>query len=382
MTNVKSDIAPVFTQKNFAAVTASTISSALVQWFQKAQRTLNFRQTRDPYCITVSEFMLQQTTVAAVQPYYERFMERFPTVQDLAAASEDDVLQYWAGLGYYRRARQLRSAAIEVVERWGGQFPQSVKDLQSLPGFGRYTAGAVHSFAYDLPAPILEANTVRVFARLAGEKGLIGHGPYMQTLWAISTSLVTAADSPRLFNLGAMELGALICKPMPKCDVCPVQGWCVAYKRGEAQHIPQSRPRPEKKRVTVVCAAIANNSGEYLVRRIPAGEWHSGLWEFPTRRLDSNDLNADKIKELFMPAAAAKIGEFALFGTLKYTVTHHEVTCHIFHCHADIEAGDVGIDGDETVLIPLDKIEKLAMGSAQRKLLNLLVRRATEGTTI
>lgn len=368
-------------QMAFAASTASAIDSALVPWFQKSQRQLNFRQTHDPYSIAVSEFMLQQTTVAAVEPYYDRFMERFPSVHDLATATEDEVLQFWAGLGYYRRARQLRSAAIDVIERWGGEFPRSVKELQSLPGFGRYTAGAVCSFAFDLPAPVLEANTVRVFARLAGHNGVIGHAPYMHALWAVSTSLVNEAESPRLFNLAAMELGALVCKPKPRCEICPVQAWCIAYKRGDEQFIPQSRPRPEKKHVSMVCAAISNRSGHYLVRRIPKGEWHSGLWEFPTRQLTGEHVNPGAMKALFLPTTASEVRDFAPMGTLKYTVTHHQITCHIFHCHADIEAGDVGIDGDESVLIPLDKIEKLAMGSAQRKLLKLLVSRAAEGTT-
>ncbi len=366
-------------QVEFSAGTASAIAQALAQWFLNEQRNLNFRQTRDPYAIMVSEFMLQQTTVAAVEPYYERFLQRFPSVHELAASSEDEVMQYWAGLGYYRRARQLRSAAIEVVNKWNGNFPRTVQELQSLPGFGRYTAGAVLSLAFDEPAAILEANTIRVFARLAGRHGVVGDTEYMKSLWSLSESLVKAAESPRMANLSAMELGALICKPRPRCGECPVNQWCIAYREGIAEVIPQPRPRREKKQVTVACAAIRDQKGQYLVRRIPEGEWHGGLWEFPAVRTESQSPGISEVQKLLTPQLSPYVQNIEPFTCLKYTVTHHDVTCHVFHCHGNIDARDFAVDGEELRLFPLGKISELAMGSAQKKLLKLLLVKAAEG---
>lgn len=345
---------------------SAAISAALAEWFAHHQRPLAFRQTRDPYAIMVSEFMLQQTTVATVQPYYARFMAKYPTVADLAAASEEDVMHMWAGLGYYRRARQLRAAAQAVCTQYGGVMPQTVSELISLPGFGRYTAGAVVSSAFDLPAPILEANTVRVFSRLSGTMGTVGETGFMNTLWSVAEQLVSVANSPRTFTLAAMELGALICKPKPRCEICPVQSHCAAYRMGVQEQTPLARPRREKIALQQVCV-ILEDAGRYLLRRIPAGQWHAGMWEFPAEQVKIGQDPEQAAQEL-----AARLSDSPVplqhFSIVKYVVTHHSITCNVFHCNGGVATHVLKDVGTETALLPLDEISKLPLGSAQKKI--------------
>ena len=204
----------------------------LAEWYEHGHRDLPWRQTRDPYRILVAELMLVQTTVAAVIPYYERFLARFPTAEALAAADEADVLKAWEGLGYYRRARQLREAARAIVRDHGGSVPADVEALRALPGVGRYIAGAVLSLAFDRPAPIVEANTQRVLARWLAWPEDLQTPASRARLWQAAERLVPPDGAGR-FNQAFMELGATVCTPRaPLCLVCPVAAECRARARG------------------------------------------------------------------------------------------------------------------------------------------------------
>lgn len=356
---------------------ARQINANLAAWFQEFKRPLKFRETTDPYKIMVSEFMLQQTTVATVEPYYARFMHRFPSVESLAAATEDEVMNLWAGLGYYRRSRQLHASARMVVELHKGIFPSTVSELQKLPGFGRYTAGAVVSQAFDLPGAIVEANTVRVFARLAGVQGMTGDPQFMKALWKVSEELVCHADSPRIFNQAAMELGAIICRPQPLCDMCPVQQHCVACRCGVANTIVQPRPRPETVAVNVLCAAIRDEAGRYFIKRIPKGQWHAGMWEFPTQRSASEYAGPDAAAEFFKLLVGFAPQNVTLLTTLHYQVTRHKVICHVFHCQIKKWKSNNLHAESNVQFLNLKEISALPMGSAQKKLLLLLTERNT-----
>jgi A/G-specific adenine glycosylase len=284
----------------------------------KHARLLPWRETRDPYRIWISEIMLQQTTVVAVVPYFERFLKRFPTLADLAAADEHDVLRLWEGLGYYSRARNLHRAAKRVVAELGGHFPSDVAELTKLPGIGRYTAGAIASFAFDRRAPIVEANTLRLYCRLLGFRGDPRSAAGQRLLWSFAehilppcspvaprqdsrTSLsrppihgpskvagVAAflsrsdrATSPGQFNQALMELGATVCSPTePDCPNCPIQRCCAAFAEGSQHKIPLPKRRPEITDVTEVAAVVWRN-GRCLLRRRPPGERWAGLWDFP-----------------------------------------------------------------------------------------------------
>jgi A/G-specific adenine glycosylase len=224
---------------------ARALSGALVRWVRRDHRDLPWRLGRDPYAIWVSEIMLQQTRVEVVVPYYERFLERFPDVEALAAAPLDDVLRAWAGLGYYRRARQLHAAAAIVARDHHGRLPADEAALRALPGIGRYTAGAIRSIAFGEPAPIVDGNVARVLSRLFALPGGPGDSVWERRLWTLAGQLVPATD-PSAFNQGLMELGATVCTPRsPRCAACPLARHCRALAEGRPEAYPPPRPRPK-----------------------------------------------------------------------------------------------------------------------------------------
>jgi A/G-specific adenine glycosylase len=251
----------------------------LRRWHKEHGRDLPWRGA-GAYRVWISEIMLQQTTVAAVIPYYERFLAAFPTVQDLADADEQQVLRLWEGLGYYSRARNLHRAARVVVDGHGGELPDEVETLQSLPGIGRYTAGAIASFGYDRRAPIVEANTLRLYTRLLDFDGDPRSAAGQQLLWRFAEAVVPATH-PGEFNQALTDHGALVCVPdEPRCEACPVMTLCGARQAGRERELPQLARRPELTDV-VECAVVVEHRGRYLLRRCQPGERWAGLWDFP-----------------------------------------------------------------------------------------------------
>ena len=231
--------------------------------------------------------MLQQTTVAAVKPYFERFLNRFPNVAALAAANEEDVLRLWEGLGYYSRARNLRKAAQAIVAN-GGEFSSSIESLLQLPGIGRYTAGAIVSFAFDRPAPIVEANTLRLYCRLLGFRGDPRSTNGQRLLWSFAEKLVPT-KSPGEFNQALMDLGATICTPTePRCDECPVASHCHALAEQAQSEIPTPKRRPKITETHEAYVAI-ESAGRFLIYRRPEGQRWAGLWDFPRFELPACD---------------------------------------------------------------------------------------------
>ncbi|MGH7725346.1 MAG: A/G-specific adenine glycosylase [Candidatus Eiseniibacteriota bacterium] len=266
------------------ATLSASLARSIVRWFHAQRRDLPWRRTKDPYAIWVSEVMLQQTRVDVVVPFYERFLSRYPTVQSLARAPMDDVLAQWAGLGYYRRARQLKAAAESVVREHAGRIPEDEASLRSLPGVGRYTAGALRSIAFGKPAPIVDGNVARVLSRLFAIPG----GPSSRErsaweagLWELATALVPASD-PSAFNQGLMELGATVCLPRsPRCEVCPVARACKARSLGTQEEFPEARHEAPVTKVEL-WAFVLEHRGRYLLRERKDGEHNAGFWEFPT----------------------------------------------------------------------------------------------------
>ena len=259
---------------------ATAFQAALLDWYRRNARRLPWRLTSDPYKIWVSEIMLQQTQAAAVIPYYERWLKRFPAVEPLAKAPLSEVLKLWAGLGYYRRARMLHKAAGIVFKNYAGQIPKSAGELLKLPGIGRYTAGAVASIAFGERAPVLDGNVIRILTRLEAVGSDIGEGKTIQKLWKLAGSLVPA-EEPGDFNQAMMELGATVCLPEnPKCDACPVSDFC----RARALRRPGDFPVKGKKETTEAlrtAALIYRKSGKVMIRRQPEEARWGGLWMFP-----------------------------------------------------------------------------------------------------
>ena len=265
--------------KQQPAVDARAIRRALLAWYRKNKRDLPWRRTRDPYRIWISEVMLQQTRVAAVIPYYERFLQRFPDVAALAAAPEQDLLAAWAGLGYYSRARNLQKAAKQILELDG--FPSDYLTIRSLAGVGDYTASAISSIAFDVRRPVLDGNAARVLSRLTAESGDIGSAVVRKRLWSVADSLIDP-KSPGEFNQGLMELGATTCLPRePACAACPLRNHCAALQAGRQREIPlkAGKPRPlvvEKKLVVI------ERAGRILMWQRPAESRRmAGFWELP-----------------------------------------------------------------------------------------------------
>lgn len=275
----------------------------LVQrWFAKHRRDLPWRRTQDPYAVWVSEVMLQQTQVQTVLEYWPRFLQRFPTVQDLAVAPVDDVLRIWEGLGYYRRARQLHAAAQEVVARHRGQFPTTFADVLALPGVGRYTAGAVLSISQQQSWPILEGNTLRLYSRLLGLRTDPTTTANQKILWQFAEQLVPRCRAGE-FNQGLMEIGGQVCKvKQPLCDTCPLSSHCAAYQHGWQHQIPAAKTRKTKWETRTEFLVMIKHRGRWLGRTIPVGQRWAGLWDFV--RYDVGWLEAEKKSEPSWPQTA------------------------------------------------------------------------------
>jgi A/G-specific adenine glycosylase len=240
---------------------AEPIVTRIEHWFERSQRLLPWRATYDPYLVWVSEVMLQQTRMEVVLRYFDRFLGPFPTIAALAAAGEEEVLTAWSGLGYYRRARMLRQGAIDVVQRFHGALPATVEELLTIPGIGRYTAGAISSIAFGRRAPIVDGNVARILARVTGRDGL-------PAAWKKAGELVARASDPRAFNQGLMELGALVCKPQnPECARCPISRHCVAFREDRIDSLPAPKPRSAAKVLTIPLYVIVDGRGRVLMRR-------------------------------------------------------------------------------------------------------------------
>ncbi|HSN19911.1 MAG TPA: A/G-specific adenine glycosylase [Usitatibacter sp.] len=264
-----------------------SFATRLVQWQRRHGRhDLPWQRTRDPYRIWLSEVMLQQTQVATVLPYYERFLARFPTVADLARAPEDEVMALWSGLGYYARARNLHRAAREVCERFGGEFPRTFDALATLPGVGRSTAGAIAAFASGERRAILDGNARRVIARHAGIGGDPASAPVLAALWAQAQARLPDRHIER-YTQGLMDLGAGPCAPRrPQCLLCPVNDDCAARIAGRTGEIPGSRRRAPARRRRVAMLVVLSAGEVLLEKRPPSGIW-GGMWSLPEADSDA-----------------------------------------------------------------------------------------------
>lgn len=270
---------PVMAARAIDVQAVRRLRTPLLRWYSTARRDLPWRHTTDPYAIWVSEVMLQQTTVAAVIPYWERFLERFPDTASLAAGREEDVLALWSGLGYYRRAQALRRGAIAVMEHHGGRVPEEADALLGLPGIGRYTAGAIASLAFGRETPVVDGNVKRVFSRLFAMRGG-KNAASERTHWSIAETLVRGA-TPGDLNQAVMELGATVCTPRaPRCDACPVSTCCLALALGRPTAFPP-RKKPGPVRVIPVAIAWIEKRGRVLLERRHADGPLRGAWDLP-----------------------------------------------------------------------------------------------------
>jgi len=337
----------------------------LLSWFAQNKRDLPWRRTRDPYRIWLSEIMLQQTRVAAVIPYYQRFLDSFPNMRSLARAQTERVLLNWAGLGYYSRAKNLQRAAKAIVADHGGDFPRDYKTALALPGVGQYTAAAVLSIAYEAPHAVVDGNVARVLARVGALRGdLRLPGPW-QELTATAQDLL-ARNASGDWNQAMMELGATICTPKsPQCGECPVKSWCRAHKLGIAEELPSARKKPATVAVTLAAAVLLDPRGRtLLVRQVDKdGALFSRMWQFPAIELIGADAGTALAGYMHEKFGVMVKGNLAPLAAARHAVTFRNIRLEPYLIHV---AQLPRVKGARTVM--LGQIRRLPISNATRKI--------------
>ena len=345
----------------------SAFARSLIRWqVRHGRHDLPWQSTRDPYRVWLSEVMLQQTQVATVIPYYERFLARFPDVKSLAGAPLDEVLALWSGLGYYSRARNLHAAAQVVVESYGTRFPRTREALAALPGVGRSTAAAIAVFAFGKREAILDGNVKRVLARQFAVRGYPGEKRIENRLWKLAESQLPARNIER-YTQALMDLGAGVCtRKQPACASCPLRMSCEAHARGKAEAYPEPRPRrvvPRKKTSMLLLLC----EGEVLLeKRPPAGVW-GGLWCLPEMPVGADP------REYCGRRFGARLAHAERLPVLRHGFTHFSLQVTPVVCRLHGAATSASEPGQ--VWLPLEEAAKAAIPALVRKLLLALKRR-------
>jgi len=339
----------------------------IVAWQrQHGRHDLPWQNTRDPYRIWLSEIMLQQTQVATVIPYYDRFLQRFPDVAALAAAAQEDVMPYWAGLGYYARARNLHRCAQEIARDWGGRFPPTAQTIATLPGIGRSTAAAIAAFAYGERSPILDGNVKRVFTRHFGIAGDPSKRDVETRLWALADAQVEAAPDLDMaaYTQGLMDLGATLCtRGKPACDKCPVAQTCVARREGRQAELPTPKVRraiPERE----TCMLVLQHQGAFLLQQRPEPGIWGGLWSLPEFDVAGDPDTASRALGL-EPEQRFELAAFA------HTFTHYRL--HIRPWLVPVRAASLREATLPERWVHADKLASMALPAPVKKLLQGLV---------
>ena len=308
-----------------------SFATDLLAWYEQHARQLPWRGHPDPYAVWVSEIMLQQTRVETVIPYFERWMKRFPSIADLASASQQEVLSMWEGLGYYSRARNLHRAAQIVRSEHAGELPQDPKALRNLPGIGRYTAAAIASIAFGLDEPAMDGNIRRVLARYFDAQSPARSKEGEGLLWQLAAENLPAGRAGD-YNQALMDLGATICTPQaPDCPNCPVADGCAAYTLGVQEERPVRLPKGAIPHHTVAAAVIHQN-GHVLVAQRPQGGLLGGMWEFPGGKLKAGEDLAGCLRREIREELGVEIRVGDPFGVYRHAYTHFRVTLHAFQC--------------------------------------------------
>ncbi|MGE0640698.1 MAG: A/G-specific adenine glycosylase [Thermoanaerobaculia bacterium] len=336
----------------------------LLAWYERNRRDLPWRRRRDPYAVWISEIMLQQTRVEAARGYFERFLERFPSVERLAAATTDEVLAAWSGLGYYRRARQLHAAAQEVVAR--GAFPERAAELEELAGIGPYTAAAIASIAFGEAVPVLDGNVARVLARVVAEERRVGEAAVRRRLLAAAAGLLVPGR-PGDSNQAMMELGATVCLPLrPRCPDCPLATVCAAFGAGRPEHYPVRAARRPPTAVRQLAALVVDGERLLLVRRGEDEGQLAGLWELPLVEAASAAAGRRGLAERY--GGEWTLGPVA--GRVRHAITSRALTIEVRRAERQTAPGEVreGLAGADGGWFPLAEARRLALTGVARKI--------------
>ena len=350
--------------------TIKSIQASLLKWYRQEKRDLPWRDTQDPYRILVSEFMLQQTQVKTVIPYYQRWIKSFPTATALARAREASVLKHWEGLGYYSRARNLHRSAKMIVKEFQNHVPDTWDEILKLPGVGRYTAGAVLSIAFNQNVPVLDGNVKRVLSRLFCIRENGANSTSEKRLWQVAEKLVPSG-APGDFNQALMELGATVCLPQkPLCLLCPLNAICLAKRDGVQEKFPPAKIKAATKKIEVSAAVIQRNGKTYIQQR-PQKGLMGGLWEFPGGKLNKGESPEDCLEREIREELGVQITIKQKILTIKHSYTQFRVTLHVFTCY--LKPGRIRATScDQWKWVSLKDINQYPFPAANVKILKYL----------
>ncbi len=342
----------------------------LLSWFQKHQRDLPWRIRRTPYSTWISEMMLQQTQVQQVEPYFRRFINRFPSIKSLAKASSQDVLKAWEGMGYYRRAGNLHQAAKLMVSRFKGKIPADFQELLTLPGIGRSTAGAILSLAYGQPFPVLDGNIRRVLIRFFYITKDLQKTDTINQLWNISQHIIPQRNAG-LFNEALMELGALLCRPKdPDCTLCPLKKGCRGFHSGRQASLPVKKPRKRIPHFDVT-AAVIQNQKKILITQRPEKGLLGGLWEFPGGKKELQESLKHCLKREIKEELNIEIKVGERFIQVRHAYTHFRITLHCFFCRK-LKGRITPIGVKDYRWVYLDELDRFPFPRADQKVIEYL----------
>ncbi|WP_377891545.1 A/G-specific adenine glycosylase [Alkalihalobacillus sp. R86527] len=335
----------------------------LINWFKDEQRILPWRENKDPYRVWVSEIMLQQTRVDTVIPYFNNFVEKYPTIDALADAPQEEVLKAWEGLGYYSRARNLQSAVKDVAENYGGVVPDQPREIAKLKGVGPYTAGAILSIAYGVPEPAVDGNVMRVLSRVLGIWEDIAK-PSTRKIFEELIREIISTNDPSSFNQGLMELGAIICTPKsPSCLLCPVQSHCRAFQEGSQEELPIKSKKKAPRPVPIAVAVLQDEQGRYLIRKRPEEGLLAGLWEFVNLELTDGGLKEHQLTEYVSREYGVKASIKDEISTFTHVFSHIKWYLTVYKGTVD------GMKETETVrFVKESELEQFAFPVAHQKI--------------
>lgn len=348
-------------------MTPDTFTNALLDWFETNRRDLPWRRTYDPYHVWVSEIMAQQTQMDRVVPYFERWVERFPDVHALSLAREDEVLKLWEGLGYYSRARNLLRAAREIVESHDARFPDDPAAIRALPGIGEYTAGAIASIAFNRPVPCIDANVMRVFARLEN-LGFEAGSRELREKAAQCVLRFMPKDRPREFNQALMELGALVCSRKAECDLCPVQPCCSAHRENIVFERPLPKPGKNVIHIEMATGVLVHEGQVLIQKRKPDDVW-PGLWEFPGGCVEPGETPEQALRREYLEETELAVEPGEKLAVVKYAYTKYRVTMHCYLCKAAGSVAPVFHEAVEGRFVRPRELSNYAYPAGHRKLL-------------
>jgi A/G-specific adenine glycosylase len=341
--------------------------SHLLEWYDQHKRDLPWRDIENPYFTWISEIMLQQTRVDQATPYFLHFIDRFPTVQDLAEADQQEVLKVWEGLGYYSRARNMHAAAKMVVDEYSGQVPDTYDEITNLKGIGPYTAAAVLSIAFDKPHAVVDGNVLRVITRLEGIEDDIRKSATKNAVQEIADEWLDP-ERPGDFNQAVMELGATVCTPKnPTCESCPLQHECVAQQQVKTETIPYKSPAKKRPHHHIGVGVVRNEQNEVLIALRPDDAMLGGLWEFPGGKQKKKEQLPETVARELEEELGISVSVNQKIMSLKHAYSHFKITLHAYYCTLK-EGTPTPKASQEVRWVSIDELPDYPFPKANRKL--------------